>query len=74
MDVKAVTTEPAAFDPGFPIYPDFTKNTMIFVISIDQVGSTERQGLQNRLPSNGRMGRLVRSAIRLMNEDLDLRE
>jgi hypothetical protein len=74
MDVKAATTEPVAFDPRFPIYPDFTKNTRLFVISMDQVGSTERQGLQNRLPSNGRIGRLARSAIRLMNEDLDLRE
>jgi hypothetical protein len=74
MDVKAATTEPVAFDPGFPIYPDFTKNARLFVISMDQVGSTERQGLQNRLPSTSRTGRLARSAIRLMNEDLDLRE
>jgi hypothetical protein len=35
--------EPGAFDPGFPIYPDFTKNSRLFAISMDQVGSTERQ-------------------------------
>jgi hypothetical protein len=56
MDVKAATTEPVAFDPGFPIYPDFTKNARLFVISMDQVGSTERQGLQNQ---SGKASKIV---------------
>jgi hypothetical protein len=31
LDVRAATTEPAAFDPNFPVYPDFPKNARLFV-------------------------------------------